>query len=120
MQTITEKQYNSLSVLIFDTLRIGKETDTDDFIICEDEANTIVDKWMQECIILFEPVDKETNICIKQVNELDGRIWFGVWINGSFENNFSTLESAEKYYNNIVGSMKLNPDRYTILKQINI
>jgi hypothetical protein len=57
MQTITEKQYNSLSELIYSNLMSNPDFGLGEVSECRDEANRIVDDWveLEKIIVLYEP-----------------------------------------------------------------
>jgi hypothetical protein len=57
MQTITEKQYNSLSELIFKKLMGNTEMIGEDMPQCKFESENVVNDWinLEQIIVLYEP-----------------------------------------------------------------
>jgi hypothetical protein len=57
MQTITEKQYNSLSNLIYKSMMDDPDMNMGNMTICKEAANEIVNEWveLEQIIVLYEP-----------------------------------------------------------------
>ncbi len=54
MTTITEKQYESLKEIIYDSLIANPENGLGEMGACRDEAERIADEWMEKENITFE------------------------------------------------------------------
>lgn len=121
MKTITEQQYNSLSTLIYSSLISNSDFGLGEMGECKDEAERIIDEWMAAEKIIFEQAADKKNVCMKQKNDADGTVWYGIYVNNFCEKAFlcNQFNEADIYFNKVVENLQNNiHNGYKILKEI--